>query len=465
MFWLLKTLTEAHVTRSLRRAFITCSCCGGGAMVVINVRRSTMVRPAEATPQRRLWLSNLDLLMPHYHTLSVYFYRPDGSANFFDAAVLRDSLARVLVPFYPMAGRLARGQDGRVVIDCNGEGALFVEADAEATVDDFGDFAPTGGLEQLVPKPNADYTDGISAFPLLLLQVTHFKCGGAALGVGTQHHSVDGVAGLHFINSWSDVARGLGIALQPIIDRTLLRARDPPNPSFTHIEYQPPPSMNTTSDAQVPSPAAAVGIFKFTREQLNRLKAKAPPGGSYSTYVLLAAHVWRCACIARDLPPDQMTKMYIPTDGRQRVQPPLPQGYFGNVIFLTTPIATAGQVTSPEGGPSPAAKIIQEALVRMDASYLQSALDYLEMQPNQKALVRGPHTFRCPSLCFTSWARLPIHDADFGWGRPIFMGPGRIAYEGQSYVLPSAAGDGGLSVAISLQPNHMLKFPKLIYDI
>ncbi|KAG6520821.1 hydroxycinnamoyltransferase-like [Zingiber officinale] len=432
-------------------------------MAVINVRRSTMVRPAEATPHRRLWLSNLDLVTPHHHTLSVYFYRPGGSANFFDAAVLRDALARVLVPFYPMAGRLARGEDGRIVIDCNGEGALFVEADAEATVDD--DFAPTGELEQLVPKPNADYTDGISAFPLLLLQVTHFKCGGAALGVGTQHHVVDGVSGLHLINSWSDVARGLGISVQPVIDRTLLRARDPPNPSFPHIEYQPPPSMKNTTAAQIPVPAAAVRIFKLTREQLNLLKAKSPPGGSYSTYVLLAAHVWRCACIARDLPPDQMTKMYIATDGRQRVQPPLPQGYFGNVVFTTTPIAEAGEVTSPEGGPSPAAKTIQEALVRMDASYLQSALDYLEMQPNLEALVRGAHTYRCPTLGLTSWARLPIHDADFGWGRPIFMGPARIGYEGLAFVLPSAAGDGGLSVAISLQPDHMLKFQKLVYDI
>ncbi|XP_074565748.1 hydroxycinnamoyltransferase-like [Curcuma longa] len=435
-------------------------------MVVINVRRSMMVQPAEATPQRRLWLSSLDLVMPHHHTMTVYFYRPDGSANFFDAGVLRRALARVLVPFYPMAGRLARGEDGRIVIDCNGEGALFVEADAEATVDDFGDFAPTGELDHLVPKPNADYADGISAFPLLLLQITHFKCGGAALGVGAQHQAVDGFSDIHLINSWSEVARGLGISVQPVIDRTLLRPRDPPNPSFTHIEYHPPPSMNSpTSAAHVPSPAAAAGIFKFTQEQLKLLKAKAPPGGSYSTYVLLAAHVWRCACIARDLPPDQMTKMYIPTDGRHRVQPPLPQGYFGNVVFTATLIAAAGEVTSPEGGPSPAAKMIQEALVRMDATYLQSALDYLETQPNLEALVRGAHTFRCPSLCCSSWARLPIHDADFGWGRPIFMGPAGRGSDGLSLVLPSPAGDGGLSVAIALQPDHILKFSKLIYDI
>ncbi|XP_042474076.1 hydroxycinnamoyltransferase-like [Zingiber officinale] len=442
-------------------------------MVMINVRRSTMVRPAEPTPQRRLWNSNLDLVVPRLHTPVVYFYRPVGSANFFDAEMMRDALARALVPFYPMAGRLARDEDGRIEIDCNGEGVLFVEADAEATVDDFGDFAPTMELKQLIPK--VDYTEDISAFPLLVVQVTHFKCGGAALGVGLQHYAADGFSGLYFLNSWSDVARGIGITIQPFIDRTLLRARDPPNPSFTHIEYLPPPSMKdslpsntmppTINSAKSSSSTTAVNIFKLTREQVDLLKAKAPPGGNYSTYVLLAAHVWRCTCIARDLQPDQMTKMYIATDGRQRMQPPLPQGYFGNVIFSATPIAPAGEVASSEGGPSPAAKTILETLSRMDASYLQSALDYLEMQPDLGALVRGARTFSCPNIGITSWVRLPIHDADFGWGRPIFMGPGGIPYEGLSFVLPSPTGDGSLSLAISLQADHMLKFQKLIYDI
>ncbi|KAJ8505498.1 hypothetical protein OPV22_006384 [Ensete ventricosum] len=443
-------------------------------MVVINVRRSTMVRPAEPTPRRQLWNSNLDLVVPRFHTPSVYFYRPDGSADFFDAAVMRDALARALVPFYPMAGRLGRDEDGRIEIYCNGQGVLFVEADTDASVDDFGDFAPTMELKQLIPK--VDYTDDISAFPLLVLQVTYFKCGGVSLGVGMQHHVADGFSGLHFINSWSDVARGVGIAVQPFIDRTLLRARDPPTPSFPHVEYQPAPPMKNAPPATTSPPinpvkaagaaATAVSIFKLTRVQLNLLKSKAAPGGAYSTYALLAAHVWRCVCVARDLPPDQPTKMYIATDGRQRLRPKLPEGYFGNVIFTATPMALAGEVAAAAvGGPAQAAGRIQEALTRMDSEYLWSALDYLEMQPDLGALVRGAHTFRCPNIGLTSWVRLPIHDADFGWGRPVFMGPGGIAYEGLAFVLPSPTGDGSLSLAISLQPDHMHKFQKLIYDI
>ena len=135
-------------------------------------RRSTMVRPAKPTPRRRLWNSDLDLLMPRLHAASVYFYRPDGSPDFFDADRLRSALAKALVPFYPVAGRLGRDEDGRVEINCNGEGVLFVEAEAEGTVDDFGDFTPTMELKRLIP--NVDYTDDISSFPLLVLQASLF---------------------------------------------------------------------------------------------------------------------------------------------------------------------------------------------------------------------------------------------------------------------------------------------------
>lgn len=138
--------------------------------MAITVRKSTMVKPAEPTPQSRLWNSNLDLIVVRWHTPSVYFYRnTNSSGDFFDAEKMKSALGKVLVPFYPMAGRLGRDLDGRVEIDCNGEGVLFVEAEVDGEIDDFGDFAPTMELKRLIPK--VEYTDDISSFPLLVLQV------------------------------------------------------------------------------------------------------------------------------------------------------------------------------------------------------------------------------------------------------------------------------------------------------
>ncbi|XP_065869325.1 shikimate O-hydroxycinnamoyltransferase [Euphorbia lathyris] len=431
--------------------------------MIINVKESTLVQPAEETPRVGLWNSNVDLVVPRFHTPSVYFYRPTGAPNFFDPDVIKTALSKALVPFYPMAGRLRRDEDGRIEINCNAQGVLLVLADTTSVVDDFGDFAPTLELKKLIPT--VDYSGGISTFPLLVLQITHFKCGGVSLGVGMQHHVADGFSGLHFVNTWSDMARGLDLTVPPFIDRTLLRARDPPQPAFHHVEYQPPPSLKACAETTKPD-STTVSIFKLSREQLNVLKSKAKEDGnttSYSSYEMLAGHVWRSTCRARGLGDDQETKLYIATDGRSRLQPPLPPGYFGNVIFTATPIAVGGDLISKPTWY--AAGRIHDALVRMDHDYLRSALDYLELQPDLSALVRGAHTFKCPNLGITSWVRLPIHDADFGWGRPIFMGPGGIAYEGLSFILPSSTNDGSLSVAIALQSEHMKLFEKFIHDI
>ncbi|GKB70175.1 shikimate O-hydroxycinnamoyltransferase, partial [Tanacetum coccineum] len=44
------------------------------------------------------------------------------------------------------------------------------------------------------------------------------------LFVGMKHYVADGASEMHFINTWSNVARGLGITMPPVIDRTVLRA-------------------------------------------------------------------------------------------------------------------------------------------------------------------------------------------------------------------------------------------------
>ncbi|KAI5443953.1 hypothetical protein KIW84_012544 [Lathyrus oleraceus] len=119
----------------------------------------------------------------------------------------------------------------------------------------------------------------------------------------------------------------------------------------------------------------AVSIFKLTRDQLNILKGKSKEDGNtinYSSYEMLAGHVWRSVSKARALPSDQETKLYVATDGRSRLQPPLPQGYFGNMILTTTLIAVAGDLMSKPTWYD--ASRIQDALLRMYNEYWRSAL-------------------------------------------------------------------------------------------
>ncbi|XVF65887.1 hypothetical protein PTKIN_Ptkin09bG0287100 [Pterospermum kingtungense] len=434
----------------------------------ISVKKSTMVRPARETPKGSLWLSNLDLVMIRYHVPTVYYYKANGCSNFFDPEKLKEALSKILVPFYPVAGRLGFDENGRLEIVCNAQGVLFIEAETTSAMDQFiGDYSDKSQVFRLVPK--VDYSGRISSYPLLVLQVTTFKCGGVCLGVGFQHTLGDAASAFHFINSWADTARGLSPSTAPFMDRTLLRARVPPTPTSHHVEYDPPPSMlaseSQSNDLIRPS---IVSIFNLTADQLNTLKAKPNIENAdttrYSTYSVLTAHLWRCVSKARGLSDDQPTKLYVPIDGRSRLNPPLPSGYFGNVIFHATPIATAGDLQS-EPFTNTIKRIHELVLKQVNDEYLRSAVDHIEKVPDQNTLVRGSNTFRCPNLVVTGLMRLPIYDADFGWGCPIFMGPADVEQEGKIFVLPSPINDGSLSLVSRLETSHMKLFEKFLYEI
>ncbi|XP_071703895.1 shikimate O-hydroxycinnamoyltransferase-like [Rutidosis leptorrhynchoides] len=430
----------------------------------IVVRESTMVTPAEKTPKISLWNSNLDLYMPPVHTRFVYYYLPNGAVDFFDAKVMKDALSKVLVEFYPVSGRVNKDENGRTGIDCQGQGVLFVEAECDCVIDDLGEFLPSFEVQKLTSTIN--YALGIKTYPLLVLQVTYFRCGGVSLGVGMHHYIADGESYVHFVNSWSDMARGHNLTKPPFINRTLLLAQESPQPIFEHVEYQP--TLLKSSHHVVPSSSEPmVSIFKFSREQLNMLKEKSKDDGNIincSSIVLLMSHIWKCVCKALGLSDDRQTNMSITVNARDRCQPPLPPGYFRNVVLVTSSLLLAGDIQSKPAWH--AASKIHHSITKMNGDYVKSAIDYLEPQPNLETMhSRIATSFGRPNFAITSLVGFPIHDADFGWGRPIFMGPGGAPMEGYAFLLPSPIKDGSLSIVIWLDNECMNLFSELLYGI
>lgn len=114
---------------------------------------SCFIAPSEDTPRQGLWLSPLDIVMvSRGHTPTVYFYQRDTAtvaADYFEVGRLKEAMAKALVAFYPLAGRLSVDGDGRPEIDCNAEGALFVVAQSKLTVDAFSDLKPSPELRRL----------------------------------------------------------------------------------------------------------------------------------------------------------------------------------------------------------------------------------------------------------------------------------------------------------------------------
>ncbi|KAL1564922.1 shikimate O-hydroxycinnamoyltransferase [Salvia divinorum] len=273
----------------------------------------------------------------------MYLYRCDGGAGFLDTAALKAALSRALVEFYPYAGRLRKDDNGRIEINCNGEGVSFEEAECDGALDDLGDFSIPRPDLSLVPT--VDYSQGISTFPLFLVKLTRFKCGGASIGLANEHHTSDGISANNLMSTWLKIARGITTVPTISLDRRVLSARNPPQPQFRHIEHQPPPSLKTPLDGAAGD--TTFSTFRLSRDHISSLKKKcndSSGGSNYTMYEVVAGHVWRCASMARGLPHDQETKLQFLVDARQRLQPPLPLGYFGNGIFYSGAFALVGEL-------------------------------------------------------------------------------------------------------------------------
>jgi shikimate O-hydroxycinnamoyltransferase len=83
------------------------------------------------------------------HTPLVHVYGASDVAGFFDVARLKESMAKALVPFYPLAGRLGVDSDGHFQINCNVERALFIVAHSDHTVEYFSGPSPSPELTKL----------------------------------------------------------------------------------------------------------------------------------------------------------------------------------------------------------------------------------------------------------------------------------------------------------------------------
>ncbi|KAL6911625.1 hypothetical protein ACP4OV_000430 [Aristida adscensionis] len=433
--------------------------------MAVEILESSMVMPAEATPTHGVWLSNLDLLVARGHTPTVYFYRPGPGAAVFSPAVLKAALSKALVPFYPLAGRLAQDGDGRPEIHCTGDGVLFVTARADATLDDLGGFAPSDELRRML-VPSADVGDRAGAGILAMFQVTFFKCGGVCVGAAIHHTAADGLAALDFVNTWAAIARGAAgeAPPRPWLDRTLLRARSPPVVCFDHAEYSRRGGGESKS-AKVPFDSAILPLSKAQIDTLKSTGAGAGNGKKLSTFKAVVAHVWRCACTARGLAGAEDTRLYMTADARSRVRPPLPAGYLGNAIFRASAVAKAGDVVS--GPLGAAADRVAGAATGLDDEHVRSLVDYLEQvvrDADASGRRKGEWVMPETDLWVISWQGLPIYDADFGWGRPEFMGRACLQFSGLVYLVPGADGDGRLDVVVAMEPESLARFKDLFYD-
>ncbi|KAF8030807.1 hypothetical protein BT93_D0103 [Corymbia citriodora subsp. variegata] len=370
------------------------------------------VHPEHETPGGVLFLTSIDQVT-HIVVSTVYcFERSNENA----VDVVKQALSKVLVHYHPLAGRLAKSSEGKLVVDCQKKpGVPFVEAVTDCDLDSLGDmsYLHHDVLGKLVYK-DPTTQNMPEAAPLLTAQN-----GGLILGIALNHCMSDGISAIKFINSWAEIARGKPLSVVPCHDRTILKPRMPPQICGPYDDFVQLSDVSNLT-ALYEKEQMVHRSFHFDPEKLAAVKKMATAGGqakrSITSFVALAALVWRTRSMALKMKPHQQTMLTIPVDFRSKLSPPVPDGFFGNAVVFPCCLCNTGELIDEPF--SSTAERIAEAIERVNEDYARSRIDYLDTY--------GFQEFALGTLLISSWTKLDYGSSDFGWGEPMQFGTGSL---------------------------------------
>ncbi|GAA0148761.1 acetyltransferase [Lithospermum erythrorhizon] len=444
----------------------------------VSFTSSSLVTPSKPTWNGIMQLADWDQIGYISHISTVHIYKPPHKQENSSIAFinnLKDSLSRLLVHFYPIAGRLRWINGGRLELDCNALGVQFIVAETKAKLYDLGEFSTSSEMTSLAPRIDYENTS-LEEHPLLYIQITKFQCGSISICPAMSHVIVDGRCASYFLAEWANFARGESLDFLPFLDKRILRAGEiltkPTPPNF--VPFVTPPLLIGQKDVnQEREKETTVTMLKLTKNQVDLLKKAAnetrPDKSSrpYSRYETISGHIWKCTSKARGHKAEQKTGFGISVDIRKRMQPSIPQNFFGNSTIDVVADACSGDlVTKPLGY---AASRIRETIDKVDAMFVHLTIDFWKNQEDFSPFQdvhgcdEGPF-YGNPNLGVTSWLTLPFLGLDFGWGREVYMGPVTHDIDGDFILCPDNSGDGSVIVRACLQVPHMKAFKKLFYD-
>lgn len=419
-----------------------------------------LIRPSSPTPDhfRRYQLSFLDQISPPvYSPLVIFFSSAEADKKFHIGDItnrLKKSLSDVLVHFYPLAGRA----NDNMFIDCNDEGTPFLETRVKCQLSDVIQNPVPSELNKLVPYQLHEVAD-----LALGVQLNVFECGGIAIGACISHKIADALSFFMFIKTWAGTARrNHG---HQIDDHTVM------SPQFVSATLFPPrnisgfnPSVGITKENIVTK------RFVFDASKIDLIKSKygdsedehehehdsleshqRPP----SRVEALSAFIWSryvAATKAGTEAPERVYAIVHAVNLRTRIDPPLPECSFGNLyrIAVTVPRLDTGEECYG------LVRQVREQVSHIDKDYvkkLQEGNEHLSfIKQSSENFTKGEMV----TLSFTSLCRFPLYEADFGWGKPTWVGSPALTFNNLVVFMDTKSG-GGIEAYINMKEGDLAK--------
>ncbi|KAG6518783.1 benzyl alcohol O-benzoyltransferase-like isoform X1 [Zingiber officinale] len=422
------------------------------AALSFTVRRKAplLVPPAAPTPYEFKRLSDIDDQDGIRTQIPIIQYYRGSGDDRDPVVVIRHALSRALVFFYPLAGRIQEIAGRKLVVECTGEGVLFVEADADVRLDQIGDalHPPIPFFDEVFPE-----SSGILHRPLIHIQVTRLRCGGFIFALRGNHTMTDGAGLGQFLTAIGELARGASApSTLPVWARELLEARTPPritclHPAFDHAAARPPNAGNG------PPLDMEHRSFLFRRSDIGALRMLVPPHlRTCSTFEILTACLWRCRTVAigYDDPDEEIRVIFtVGARGGRCAGLGLPRGYYGNAFAYAAAVTSAGELCSrPMSYPL---ELMRNVKASVTTEHMRSLADLM--------VLRGRPHYATEGVYLVSDAtRTGMEEVDYGWGKAAYAGPawGRVA--SFHILFRNSKGEEGILVPHYLPRSIMDKF-------
>ncbi|KAH9329519.1 hypothetical protein KI387_001627, partial [Taxus chinensis] len=375
----------------------------------VNVIERVKVAPWLPSPKKILQFSSTDN-MPRVFANILFVYDGVSSVSAHPAKTIREALSKVLVYYSPFAGRLRNKENGDLEVECNGEGAVFVEAIADnelSVLQDLDEYNPS--LQQLVFTVPVDTK--IEDLHLLSVQVTCFKCGGFVVGTSFYHVVCDGKGIGQFLRAMSEISKGaFKPSLEPTWNREMVKPKDLMYLQSYPFESIPPPlKFEKIVQSSIHINFETINYIK--RHMMEECKQ------TFTAFEIVAALVWLARTKSLKIPHSEIVHLAFPVDMRTSFDPPLPKGYYGNAVGVACAIDNVKDLLC--GSLFRTLMIIKTAKFSLNENFRSRML----MKPSTfNVKIKNENV-----IAFGDWRNLGFYEADYGWGNAMNYGMAKFA--------------------------------------
>ncbi|KAL5055421.1 hypothetical protein RYX36_036103, partial [Vicia faba] len=349
--------------------------------------------------------------------------------------------------YYPFAGRF---KDQRS-IECNDKGVPFLVANITRTK-----------LSTILKNPNEKLLNPL--FPddlqwkmmewnesILIFQINCFPCGGIVISVCACHKIIDTTTAFNFMNDWSKLNREQELESKStsasLLPYNLLCAGDTifslgNLPNFPEVDF-------------VIEKTIVRKRFVFEASKLKLLKNLV----NFNSHVVenptrvevVTALIYKCMVSTLGLN-FKTTSLQMAVNLRTRMNPPLSNKCVGNLVWILF-------VINPE-------------LHDLEFRIRQGLREFCEVYLKKLGGKEKDLSFICECLkqltttvsksdnnqsliAFASWCKFPMYEADFGWGKPIWVTTSACPARNAIILMDTRDGDG-IEVIVSMDENDMV---------